>query len=266
MESYARDGFTAVIHGKYYHEETKATASQVMKYPGGPLPRGVQHGGGAAGLRLHRAGRRRGGAVAPLRADATRPGSTSPATSSGWASRTRRPCSRASRWRSPRSSGAAWSGATARAAIADHFRTFDTICSATQERQDAVVTLLEEPLDVMVVVGGYNSSNTTHLAALVESKGVRAYHIEDANCVDPVAGTIRHQPVGQKQEVEAAGWLGDVAPHRHHRRRVDAQQQGGRDDRADRGDRRARARTRRAARVVAASRCSPGRSASWPRR
>ena len=39
----------------------------------------------------------------------------------------------------------------------------------------------------MVVVGGYNSSNTTHLAALAESHGVRAYHIEDANCVDPVA-------------------------------------------------------------------------------
>ena len=60
----------------------------------------------------------------------------------------------------------------------------------------------------MVVVGGYNSSNTTHLAALVESQGVTAYHIEDANCVDPAAGTIRHQRVGQKEEVETAAWLG----------------------------------------------------------
>jgi 4-hydroxy-3-methylbut-2-enyl diphosphate reductase len=95
-------------------------------------------------------------------------------------------------------------------AIAAHFRTFDTICSATQERQDAVVTLLQEPLDVMLVVGGYNSSNTTHLAALVESHGVKAYHIEDANCVDPVAGTIRHQLVGQKVEIDTAAWLGDA--------------------------------------------------------
>jgi len=94
------------------------------------------------------------------------------------------------------------------AAIADHFRTFDTICSATQERQDAVLTLLQESLDVMVVVGGYNSSNTTHLAALVESRGVQGYHIEDASCLDAATGTIRHQPVGQKQEVETAGWLG----------------------------------------------------------
>ena len=65
------------------------------------------------------------------------------------------------------------------AAIADHFRTFDTICSATQERQDAVVTLLQEPLDVMVVVGGYNSSNTLSLAALCAQR-VTTYHVEDA--------------------------------------------------------------------------------------
>jgi 4-hydroxy-3-methylbut-2-en-1-yl diphosphate reductase len=68
--------------------------------------------------------------------------------------------------------------------------------------------LLREPLDVMVVVGGYNSSNTTHLAALVETHGVPVYHIEDASCVDAAAGTIRFQPVGQKQEVEVTGWLG----------------------------------------------------------
>ena len=55
----------------------------------------------------------------------------------------------------------------------EHFRTFDTICSATQERQDAVLALLEEPLDLMVVVGGYNSSNTCNLAAICAAKGVR---------------------------------------------------------------------------------------------
>ena len=65
--------------------------------------------------------------------------------------------------------------------VAERFRSFDTICSATQERQDAVLALLDEPLDVMVVVGGYNSSNTCHLAALVQSRGVRTYHIEDAD-------------------------------------------------------------------------------------
>src|SRR5690606_26799121 len=91
-----------------------------------------------------------------------------------------------------------------------HFRSFDTICSATQERQDAVVALLQEPIDVMVVVGGYNSSNTCHLAALTKSKGVRVYHIEDARCIDTDTGVIRHQPVGTKQEVGATDWLGNA--------------------------------------------------------
>jgi 4-hydroxy-3-methylbut-2-enyl diphosphate reductase len=62
---------------------------------------------------------------------------------------------------------------------------------------------------VMLVVGGYNSSNTCHLAALVQSKGVPTFHIEDAEGVDPVAGTIRHQPIGTRQEVTATDWLGD---------------------------------------------------------
>jgi 4-hydroxy-3-methylbut-2-enyl diphosphate reductase len=95
-------------------------------------------------------------------------------------------------------------------AVGEHFRSFDTICSATQERQDAVVALLEEPLDVMVVVGGYNSSNTCHLAALVQSRNVPVFHIEDADAVDPASGTLRHQPIGAKREAVAEGWLADA--------------------------------------------------------
>jgi 4-hydroxy-3-methylbut-2-enyl diphosphate reductase len=89
-----------------------------------------------------------------------------------------------------------------------HFRSFDTICSATQERQDAVVALLKEPLDVMIVVGGYNSSNTCHLAALVQQHGVLTYHIEDADAIDVTTGEIRYQPIGTKREVTAESWLG----------------------------------------------------------
>jgi 4-hydroxy-3-methylbut-2-enyl diphosphate reductase len=87
-----------------------------------------------------------------------------------------------------------------------NFRTFDTICSATQERQDAVVELLREPLDVMVVIGGYNSSNTMSLAALC-SETVRTFHVEDAEDIDPDSGTIRHRPLGAKVEAEESGWL-----------------------------------------------------------
>ena len=65
------------------------------------------------------------------------------------------------------------------AELAAHFRAFDTICSATQERQDAVEALLDtEPLDLMIVVGGYNSSNTCNLARICAAR-VRTYHIAD---------------------------------------------------------------------------------------
>jgi 4-hydroxy-3-methylbut-2-enyl diphosphate reductase len=61
----------------------------------------------------------------------------------------------------------------------------------------------------MVVVGGYNSSNTCHLAALVHQHGVTAYHIEDADAVEVDTGTIRHQPIGTKTEAVTEGWLGN---------------------------------------------------------
>jgi 4-hydroxy-3-methylbut-2-en-1-yl diphosphate reductase len=209
VESYARDGYTAVIHGKHYHEETKATASQVMKYPGGRylvvlnmaeariVCDFIERGGDAAAL-----GARFSRAVSDgfdFERDLQRVGIANQTTmlsgeSLAIAEEIRRSMER--RY------GAA--------ALADHFRSFDTICSATQERQDAVVALIREPLDVMVVVGGYNSSNTCHLAALVQSNGVRTFHIEDADGVDPAAGTIRHQPIGAKHEVTAAGWLGEA--------------------------------------------------------
>jgi 4-hydroxy-3-methylbut-2-enyl diphosphate reductase len=91
-------------------------------------------------------------------------------------------------------------------ALPDHFRTFDTICSATQDRQDAVLKLIAEPLDLMIVIGGYNSSNTTHLAAICHERAP-TYHIEDASCIDPEAGAIRFRPVGAKEEQVVTGWL-----------------------------------------------------------
>src|SRR5256714_11632523 len=72
----------------------------------------------------------------------------------------------------------------------ENFRTFDTICSATQERQDAVVELLREPLDVMVVVGGYNSSHTMAPAAPC-SETVRPYHVADAYDIASNYRTLR---------------------------------------------------------------------------
>ena len=96
---------------------------------------------------------------------------------------------------------------------AGNFRTFDTICSATQDRQDAVNELLREPLDVMLVIGGYNSSNTISLAALCAER-VPTYHVSDAACIDPARGVIRHVLAGGVVEVETRGWLADAGPVR----------------------------------------------------
>ncbi len=209
VDSYARDGYTAVIHGKHYHEETKATASQVTKYPAGRY------------LVVYDM------AEARLVCDFIEGGDGAPAPAARFAGKT--------------SSGFDFENDLCRVGIAnqttmlageslaiaaefglsmgrrygeahrdEHFRSFDTICSATQERQDAVLALLEEPLDLMVVVGGYNSSNTCNLAALCQSKGVRTVHIEDADCIDVAAGSVRHQPIRQKSEVAAGGWLAEA--------------------------------------------------------
>lgn len=102
-------------------------------------------------------------------------------------------------------------GAEHRAA---HFRSFDTICSATQERQDAVVEMLKEPLDVMVVVGGYNSSNTISLAALCAEQ-VMTYHISDPDEVDVSSNTARFRTIGPHGELaSSADWLPTGGPLR----------------------------------------------------
>jgi 4-hydroxy-3-methylbut-2-enyl diphosphate reductase len=65
----------------------------------------------------------------------------------------------------------------------NNFRFFDTICGATQERQEALLDLLKRPLDFLLVVGGYNSSNTTHLAEIGEKK-LPTYFIRNQECLE----------------------------------------------------------------------------------
>ncbi|HET7600062.1 MAG TPA: 4-hydroxy-3-methylbut-2-enyl diphosphate reductase, partial [Gemmatimonadales bacterium] len=209
VDSYARDGYTAVIHGKHYHEETKATASQATKYPGGRYLVVLN----MAEARLvcdFIEGRGDPAALAARFARSVSPGFDfeRDLVKVGLANQTtmlsRESLAIADEFR--RSMVARYGEAE----LAAHFRTFDTICSATQERQDAILQLLEEPLDVMIVVGGFNSSNTCHLAAMVQASGVRTYHIEDAEGIDPAAGAIRHQPVGTKEQRTDTGWLGEA--------------------------------------------------------
>jgi 4-hydroxy-3-methylbut-2-enyl diphosphate reductase len=205
VESYALDGFTAIIHGKYHHEETRATASQVSQHPGGRylvvrdmaearlVCDFIERGAGGAELRERFRAAASPGFDAAL--DLVRVGIANQTTmlsteSLAIAAELRR----------------AMVARYGQAAVGAHFRSFDTICSATQDRQDAVLRLLKDSVDVVVVIGGYNSSNTNHLAALCAER-LPTYHVEDAACIDPVAGTIRHKPVGGQQEAVARDWM-----------------------------------------------------------
>ena len=212
VESYARDGFTSLIHGKYYHEETRATASQAEKYEGAEyfIVRNMEEAGLVCDFIENRlsseALMERFGHSASPNFDPVRH-----LQRIGVANQTTMLA------RESLAIGELVGQSMARAHGADYakanFRTFDTICSATQERQDAVIELLKEPLDVMVVIGGYNSSNTLSLAALC-SESVRTFHVEDADDIDPASGRIRHRPLGSKEEAESGNWLPETSPVR----------------------------------------------------
>ena len=209
VESYARDGFTSLIHGKYYHEETRATASQAEKYEGGQylIVRNIEEAGVVCDFIE---GRLSASALIERFAHAASPNfdPERDLRRIGVANQT----TMLARESLAIGELVGRSMAHARGAeyAKENFRTFDTICSATQERQDAVVELLREPLDVMVVIGGYNSSNTMSLAALC-AETVTTFHVEDADDIDPASGTIRHRPLGAKEDVESSDWLSRTA-------------------------------------------------------
>jgi 4-hydroxy-3-methylbut-2-en-1-yl diphosphate reductase len=197
VESYARDGFTSVIHGKHHHEESMATASQARKYENGqyiivrdmaeteilcdyitgatgcmPREEFLSHfekkvsEGFDPELHLKRLGV--ANQTTMLAGDSMRIGVRL-------------------RMAMLEAHGETYAD--------ENYRSFGTICSATQERQDAVQKMMEENRpDVMIVIGGYNSSNTNHLAHLARQY-TTTFHIEDAACIDVAAGTIRHKPV-----------------------------------------------------------------------
>ena len=219
VEQYARDGYTSLIHGKHYHEETRATASQALKYAGGQylivrdmaearvvmdylegVPGAIDR---AAFLERFAPGERASEGFDPD-LHLSRIGVANQTTMlSGDSLEIAAEVGR---------SLARRYGADPGFDLASHFRSFDTICSATQERQDAVHKLVAGPdgaPDVMLVIGGYNSSNTNHLAVLCARHTV-TYHIADAECIDAARGTIRFKPNGtpfDAPEAEAEDWL-----------------------------------------------------------
>ena len=195
VDEYGRDGFTALIHGKHSHEESRATASQVDKHPRGKyiIVRDMEEAMLVCDYIADRPGHldrdeftkhfkiKASDDFAPDR-DLVHIGVANQTTMLANESFA--------------------IGARVRAAMVErfgeehaesHYRSFGTICSATQERQDAVVKMMADPPDLMMVIGGYNSSNTNHLAHMCREH-TTTFHIEDAACIDTETGTVRHKP------------------------------------------------------------------------
>lgn len=195
VESYARDGFTAVIHGKYTHEESRATASQASKHEDGKyiIVRDIDEARFLCDYIADRPGRlQRSDFIARFEAKAS-PGFDPDVDLDfvGVANQT-----------TMLANESIAIGMKIQEAMVEryghdlagkHYRSFGTICSATQERQDAVADMMKRPPDVMLVIGGYNSSNTNHLAHLCRQH-TRTYHVEDADCIDVDTGAVRHKP------------------------------------------------------------------------
>jgi 4-hydroxy-3-methylbut-2-enyl diphosphate reductase len=92
---------------------------------------------------------------------------------------------------------------TARDGSAANFLVFDTICGATQERQDALFEMLRRPMDLLFVVGGYNSSNTTHLVEIGE-QSLPTFFIRNAECLESLEQIV-HFDLHRKSEI-ASGY------------------------------------------------------------
>jgi len=204
VESYSRDGFTSVIHGKYNHEETLATSSRALKYPSGKylvirdkseaqkVCDYIEQGGERAAF-LKEFSWCSSAGFDPDR-DLQKMG-----------------CANQTTMLSSESLEIAHMLKSAlekkygEAQLPACFRHFDTICSATQDRQDAVMRLMQKKIDLMLVVGGYNSSNTGHLAEM-SAEYCPSYHVKDADCLKS-ADEIEYKVIFKEDIRIAKNWL-----------------------------------------------------------
>ena len=203
VRQYARDGVTSIIHGKAWHEETKATSSQATGSSGHYLVvftlaetdyvcQYILHGGNKTEFLEKFKG-----------AYSTDFDPDLHLTAVGVANQTT--MLRGETEEVQRRIRSAIEERYGKDLLHKHFRFFDTICGATQDRQDALQKLLQDKLDLLIVIGGYNSSNTSHLAEMGEAK-LPTYFIKNASkMVDDKLIEHYNQHLGR--EVETRDWL-----------------------------------------------------------
>ncbi|MDE3068257.1 MAG: 4-hydroxy-3-methylbut-2-enyl diphosphate reductase [Verrucomicrobiota bacterium] len=204
VRQYSKESVTSIIHGKAKHEETKATTSQARAYGSGHylvvynlaetdyVCHYIVHGGNKHEFLEKFKGAYSQGFDPDLHLQAV-----------GVANQTT--MLRGETEEVQRRIRSAMIQKYGEADIDRHFRFFDTICGATQDRQDALQKLLRETMDLLIVIGGYNSSNTSHLAEMGEAK-LPTYFIKNAAKMESDR-LIRHFDQHLKQEIETRDWL-----------------------------------------------------------
>jgi 4-hydroxy-3-methylbut-2-enyl diphosphate reductase len=204
VRQYSKENVTSIIHGKAWHEETKATSSQARAYGNGHylvvfnlaetdyVCNYILNGGNKQEFLEKFKGAYSSGFDPDAHLSAV-----------GVANQTT--MLRGETEEVQRRVKSAMSKKFGEANLDGHFRFFDTICGATQDRQDALQKLLLEPMDLLIVIGGYNSSNTSHLAEMGEAK-LPTYFIKNSTMMvsDKI---IRHYDQHKKEEVETRDWL-----------------------------------------------------------
>lgn len=204
VEKFSKEGFTAVVHGKYYHEETIATVSRII------------HGSESAYIVIRnfneaericnyiREPKNKTDFLSHFMKSVSEGFNPDKHLQSvGMANQTTMLANESQRISDKIRD--AIRDRYGEESLDEHFRSFDTICSATQERQDAIIELLENNIDLTVIIGGYNSSNTNNLTNIAAKYGP-TYHIENEACLKD-AISIEHQPAGQNKIITSMNWL-----------------------------------------------------------
>lgn len=203
IKQYSREAVTSIIHGKSWHEETKATSSQATATSGHYLVvftlaetdyvcNYIVQGGNKEEFLKKFEGAYSVGFDPDVHLNAI-----------GVANQTTmlRGETEEVQRRLKRAIEAKFGAAD----VDKHFRFFDTICGATQDRQDALEKLLAERLDLLLVIGGYNSSNTSHLAEMGEAKLPTFFIKNAAKMISDKL--IQHYDQHQHAEIDTQDWL-----------------------------------------------------------
>lgn len=207
VESYARERFTSVVHGKFDHEETLATCSRALQYPEGKFIV-VRDKDQARRVCTYIEGGFSKEAFLKEFSYAVSPGFDPDRDLQriGCANQTTMLSSESLEIANMLQESLRQQYGNEE--LPKRFRHFDTICSATQERQDAVLKLArEEGVDLMIVVGGYNSSNTGHLVE-ISLEFCPAFHVKDASCFLSKQ-RIQHKKVFSSEIIETENWLAE---------------------------------------------------------